>query len=182
MEFKNAQDMYQYCLKNGYIVKPKKWTLNTFSLIEKSLLKDEKVLLVFPGLTFSGKILESFASVSRYCNYALTNKRIIIADKTIFIDGIQTVPLKNINDITLSDTLMTIDTFKDKIVFGFPKKAMAITINKKIHEILDSLAKIAENNNSNISCADEILKFKQLLDQGIITQEEFDKKKQELLK
>lgn len=31
------------------------------------------------------------------------------------------------------------------------------------------------------SVADEILKFKQLLDMGAITQEEFDKKKKELL-
>lgn len=31
------------------------------------------------------------------------------------------------------------------------------------------------------SVADEIVKFKQLLDQGILTQEEFDKKKKELL-
>lgn len=34
---------------------------------------------------------------------------------------------------------------------------------------------------SNISVADELLKFKQLLDMGVITSEEFDKKKQELL-
>lgn len=46
--------------------------------------------------------------------------------------------------------------------------------------------KISESKSngivSNISNADEILKYKQLLDQGIITQEEFEKKKQELLK
>lgn len=34
---------------------------------------------------------------------------------------------------------------------------------------------------NQVSAADEILKFKNLLDQGIITQEEFDKKKKELL-
>jgi len=32
-----------------------------------------------------------------------------------------------------------------------------------------------------VSVADEIIKFKQLLDQGILTQEEFDKKKKKLL-
>lgn len=37
-----------------------------------------------------------------------------------------------------------------------------------------------ETNNNN-STADEILKFKSLLDSGVITQEEFDKKKGELL-
>ena len=33
----------------------------------------------------------------------------------------------------------------------------------------------------NVSAADEITKFKQLLDTGIITQEEFDAKKKQLL-
>ena len=37
------------------------------------------------------------------------------------------------------------------------------------------------NSNSNISVADEIKKFKELLDIGAITQEEFDAKKKELL-
>ncbi|WP_081112366.1 SHOCT domain-containing protein [Fusobacterium necrophorum] len=43
---------------------------------------------------------------------------------------------------------------------------------------------LEQKNNVSInqtSAADEILKFKNLLDQGIITQDEFDKKKKELL-
>lgn len=39
----------------------------------------------------------------------------------------------------------------------------------------------SENNNARSSNADEIRKFKELLDDGILTQEEFDKKKKELL-
>jgi Short C-terminal domain len=41
----------------------------------------------------------------------------------------------------------------------------------------------AENKGKNVgySAADEILKYKQLLDMGVLTQEEFDKKKEELL-
>ncbi len=37
------------------------------------------------------------------------------------------------------------------------------------------------NNISSLSVADELKKFKELLDMGIITQEEFDKKKKDLL-
>ena len=37
------------------------------------------------------------------------------------------------------------------------------------------------SESSNISAADEIIKFKKLLDDGIITQDEFDTKKQQLL-
>ena len=38
-----------------------------------------------------------------------------------------------------------------------------------------------EDNTNNSSQADEILKFKNLLDQGIISEEEFDAKKKQLL-
>jgi hypothetical protein len=38
-----------------------------------------------------------------------------------------------------------------------------------------------ESTGEKFSVADELLKFKQLLDMEVITQEEFDKKKQELL-
>ena len=44
-----------------------------------------------------------------------------------------------------------------------------------------SECKLVSANSASISSADEILKFKKLLDQGIITQEEFEKKKKELL-
>ncbi len=42
-------------------------------------------------------------------------------------------------------------------------------------------SKVAPTQSPNISSADEILKFKQLLDAGIISQSEFDQKKRQLL-
>ena len=50
--------------------------------------------------------------------------------------------------------------------------------------ILKRISEIKKENSTinNISNADEIMRFKQLLDEGIISQEEFEKKKQELLK
>jgi len=38
-----------------------------------------------------------------------------------------------------------------------------------------------QNIVNQVSGADEILKYKQLLDAGVLTQEEFDRKKQEIL-
>ncbi len=61
-------------------------------------------------------------------------------------------------------------------------------IPKKSEEIYNYIMKkISECKNKNVniintSNADEILKFKKLLDESIITQEEFERKKQELLK
>ena len=42
-------------------------------------------------------------------------------------------------------------------------------------------AKQNSGENSTLSAADELRKFKELLDQGVITQEEFDAKKKQLL-
>ena len=60
---------------------------------------------------------------------------------------------------------------------------------KSAQEILSILQVICESNNCNASeqqtqpssSADEIMKFKNLLDQGIITKEEFELKKKQLL-
>ena len=62
---------------------------------------------------------------------------------------------------------------------------------KSAQNILSVLQIICENNKSvyappenatTSSSADEIMKYKKLLDQGIISQEEFDAKKMQLLK
>ena len=59
-----------------------------------------------------------------------------------------------------------------------PQKSEEI-YNFIIEKIKECKTNTIQNNISN---ADEIMKFKKLLDKGIITQEEFERKKQELLK
>lgn len=58
-------------------------------------------------------------------------------------------------------------------------------IGKEIKEIFndykDHLEELQENQVNGISSADEIKKFKELLDSGIISQEEFETKKKQLL-
>ena len=39
----------------------------------------------------------------------------------------------------------------------------------------------SKQSNPSLSIADELMKFKQLLDAGVITQDEFEKKKRDLL-
>ena len=52
-------------------------------------------------------------------------------------------------------------------------------IMKRFREFKEN--KTVQSSNTNISSADELKKYKDLLDQGIITQEEFDTKKKQLL-
>ena len=79
--------------------------------------------------------------------------------------------------------------FFNENTFTFDANISLATSNEKMEEVAEYIkGKIDEIKTkpqqqvvSNISVADEILKFKELLDLGIITQEEFDVKKKQLL-
>ena len=110
----------------------------------------------------------------------------ILAQQQALGEVVQSINLDNINDVTksygiLSGTI-TFDTIKE--VFNVNVSSSAATaITNKIHEILYSQNTSAENlsPSSAYSPADEILKYKNLLDIGAITEEEYNQKKQELL-
>lgn len=114
----------------------------------------------------------------------LTNKRIFfvssilgsIISKQIKIQDIQSADYKT----TLSLATIRIKGITEMIVIEATKKT-AEEMMSKINE-LQSKFNDGTTFVSNISQADEILKFKKLLNEGIITQEEFERKKQELLK
>lgn len=60
----------------------------------------------------------------------------------------------------------------------------ASSLGGKIRKAMDAYKNFAEEENSSsgaISAADELKKFKDLLDTGVISQEEFDAKKKQLL-
>lgn len=72
---------------------------------------------------------------------------------------------------------------KDENTILFSKKEMniALEIKKHVETFIANKNVISHNNNQQFSVADELLKFKQLLDIGAITQEEFEAKKKEIL-
>ena len=181
----SAKQMYQYCVDNNFgNGLNEKWSVKHFMLIEQALQSDEEVLMCFIGL-------HNYVSMSKHDNnfaYAITNKRVIMAQQKVIGQVVQSVLLDNLNDITANSGLalgvITIDTMKEKFNVCVDKHS-ANKICEKVHEVLLSM-----NSTKNvqtqvpiqqISVADEILKFKNLLDMGVITQEEFEKKKSELL-
>lgn len=77
-----------------------------------------------------------------------------------------------------SEIIMGFDNYKKKDVEKFLDRALPSEV------IFDKQMRTRKNETkpeSTISVADELLKYKQLLDMGALTQEEFDKKKAELL-
>ena len=182
---KTSNEMYQYCLANKYFESvTKKGALKNFELIADALLNDEEVVMCFAGL-------HNFRSASKHDGnfaYAITTKRIIMAQQKLVGQSLLTISLDSLNDITLSTNMvsgiLTIDTMKEKFNVQLSKR-VALNVNERIHAVLLTVKNQAKatptpsvNPSSN---ADEILKYKNLLDMGAISQEEFDKKKTELL-
>ena len=125
---------------------------------------------------------------SIYVFIVVTNKRIIFCSsvlgntkiKQILIQDINSID-ENINGLTKIGQLR-IQGITESFVINIYKSGIINELRTNIYKAQKVQKKINNiSNNSNISNADEILKFKNLLDKGIITEQEFQKKKQELL-
>jgi hypothetical protein len=183
-----ADEMASFCDKYGYGKgQSLKWTTKHFQIIADSLSTDEYVIFCFVGL-------HNYISASKHDSnyaYALTNKRIIAGQQKLVGNHVQSIKLDKLNDITKSRGallgVLTIDTLNEKVNVAVDKETtdrIARSLNEIIFDLKyeDKNSHNATNASSNISSADEIRKFKQLLDEGIITQEEFESKKKELLR
>ena len=90
------------------------------------------------------------------------------------------ITLNNISNPVVYVNFIETETKKDGIIYKsvFPMAQEALSI---LSVITKSTVQPDENSAAVSSSADEIMKFKQLLDKGIITQEEFEQKKKQLL-
>ena len=178
---RSAQEMYQYCLDNKY-----GQGFNThnsikhFGIIEKNLSPDEDVLFAFIGI-------HNYISISKHDSnfaYVVTNKRIMLGQKKVIGENFQSIALNKINDISFTSGIaygvITVDAQTEKFNVAVIK-SQAANINAILHQLLLDLKTESNSPAPAASAADELRKFKQLLDDGIITQEEFEKKKSELL-
>jgi len=143
-------------------------------------------------MTYIG--LNDFQSATKHDNnyaYAITSKRIIYGQKKVAGANFKAVEHGKINDISFETGVLfgtlKIDTPYEKIKVGLDKGS-ATHINNKIHEVLSELKgesmpvkETQQQVAATLSAADEIKKYKELLDMGAINQEEFDLKKKELL-
>lgn len=183
----SAEDMALFCEKYGYgRGQTKKWTIKHFQVIENSLSSNEYVIFCFVGL-------HNYVSATKHDNnyaYALTNKRIIAGQQKLVGNQVQSIVLDKLNDITKNRGMMlgviTIDTLNEKINVAVDKETtdrISRSLNEIIYDLKNPETDTVNITNANVSSssADEIRKFKQLLDEDIITLDEFEAKKKELL-
>ena len=112
----------------------------------------------------------------------ITNSRVIAAQKKMFSNTVITISLNCINDITFKrkltgDYITIANSSGDNLTIS-TYKGIGQEIVNALHNAIDS---INSSSASNINNVEEIRKYKSLLDDGIITIEEFQKKKQQLL-
>ena len=70
---------------------------------------------------------------------------------------------------------------ENSVLFTSDLNDMAVKIKEYIEDIILNRSRASQTVVQQTSAADEILKYKNLCDQGIITQQEFEAKKKELL-
>lgn len=113
-----------------------------------------------------------------------TNKRIIFLDKGMLFGVNQIeIPLSKVNAVKYKKGLFVgeIEIWDGASMFRV-KSVLKKTLIPFINAVNNSIEEMKKTQNSpKLSVADEIMKFKRLLDERAITQEEFDKKKKELL-
>lgn len=181
---RTAEEMVQYVdehkLGQGMT---KKWRLKHFKVAEKQLNNDEEVLACFMGI-------HNYISTSKHdSNYAyvITNKRFIMTQKKLMGENVKTVSRNHLNDVTKSTGLvwgiLEFDTFKETFNVAIDKYTTDRVYNI-VNEFLFSNNSSIRNEpsaQSNKSPIEELKEFKELLDMDIITQEEFEMKKKEVL-
>ena len=115
-----------------------------------------------------------------------TNKRIIFLDKGMFFGVNQIeIPLSKVNSIKYRKRffLGEIEIWDGASMIKVTNilKRTLIPFVNAVNDSIEEFEKLQKPLNQS-SVADEIIKFKKLMDEGVITQEEFSKKKNELLK
>lgn len=179
---KTAEEMYRYCLDNNYGEGfNKRWGLKHFKVIEDNLTPDEEVLMTFIGLH---NYISTTKHDSNYA-YAITNKRIIMAQKKLIGENVKLVLLDNLNDVSLQTGIVfgiiNFDTIKEEFNVAVAKNH-ARPIFDNLHSILFSKKdKKDEKDAASSSIVEQLKGLKELLDNGILTQEEFEQQKQKIL-
>lgn len=154
-------------------------TRKEISELPDVLGKDEHIKAMTSGITDGNTWL-----------IVCTNKRIIMLDKGM-IYGLKLIdiPLDRINSISHSKGLVL---GRISITDGAVTRTISNVTNTTISFFVEAVNKEIELYKqakvtpvtqviNNVSNADELIKYKQLLDMGALTQEEFDAKKKELL-
>ena len=188
---RTAKEMCDFCLEHGfnYACSADKM-LKHFAVVERNLAANEEVLLAFISNRVQAKT--ATYALGGAMAVALTSQKLIYAQRrAVMGDFVKTVSYDNIKDISsnadcLSVEIM-IDSLKECMKFSVDRTGVDGIRNKALELIeqhrsrKNTTQKVVPQSVLQVGAADEVKKFKELLDLGVISQEEFDAKKKQLL-
>ena len=96
----------------------------------------------------------------------------------IFLKNVTSTARSPFGDIVLKAAGVNMDLFH---AMAMPKRKLLDILYEKINSINLNREKVSPPSSSSVSVADELKKFSDLKEQGIITEEEFQQKKKQLL-
>ncbi len=177
-----AAQMDEYSIQNGLSYYPETSDKKDFSVLEEQIREREQLQYAFTA----NNAYNSDSTILWNGNVAiaLTDARILYGKKNLLTSPFRSIDICDITGISQSsfgkyEIKLEIEFFgKERIFFGLNSK----NADKVISGLEDALDSIKRTEKKEIvSVADELLKFKQLLDMNAITPEEYEKKKKELL-
>ena len=183
---RTAKEMCDFCLEHGYnYFSSADKILRHFEIVERNLAANEEVLLAFISNGVNDRTNQCVLGGAMAV--ALTSQKLIYAQRRpVMGDFVKTVSYDNINDISSKIGWIfgeiVIDSLTEYMRFSVDKIGVEGLRNKAL-ELIEQYRsrKNAPQSVVQVSAADEVKKFKELLDLGVISQEEFDAKKKQLL-
>ncbi len=184
---KTCDEIIEYIKKNDYCNVYNNFAVSASKIVE-ILDKDEEVIFA-SGTSSIGTGM--YVHCRKNAVVAITNKRLIYAGlsasmfavftKNMYVNSIS---LEFVSDILYNQNSggISIDCRNETIIF-FTNKKKIVEVYNKINSAVDNIknTKNTVTVNTELSNADELKKYKELFDSGVITQEEFDAKKKQLL-
>ncbi len=154
-----------------------------FVLAIRFLIGGDSQTGVFMAGTLIAAIITAVIHFATYgCVITVTNKRIY--GKVAFGRRVD-LPFDSVSAVTTTTVLtqgVSVSTSSGRITFLYLKQANQIAEEiRKLLVIRQDKNTAPTSNQQPASNADELKKYKELLENGIITQEEFDAKKKQLL-
>ena len=160
--------------------------------VNKKATINSGLLTKFEGKNGQIELYNDKLIIKRQGFIAVLTQGLTKGDKTIYLNQITGIQLKlggllvGYIQFTLPGGIESksgvLDAQKDEnsVTFSPSANDSATKLKEKIEELVQK-SRQSTNQTVQVSSADELRKFKQLLDEGIITRDEFDKKKKELL-
>ena len=184
---RTAKEMYEFSVKNKYGTGTvKSATKKHFGVVAEQLQSDERALISFAGLhEQEGSGLQgAFA-------YAITNKRLIMGQKGVMgRSKTKTVLIEHLNDITVRNSMtwrnIEIDTIKDHFLVrnnSNTSKELGPRIQEAIFKLKEKkpITHVTQEVPVGLDAIEQIRGYQQLMNEGILTEDEFEEKKKQLL-